>query len=86
MKSISIYALTRKQNTACLSRLEHQLSGREKPLKNPDMGTEQYAGIRGSPGRTYAGGVPAPLLLFLFQIPRLGKEFDLLQVKKKTRS
>ena len=38
--------------------------GQGKTLKDPDMGTEQYAGICGSPGRTYAGGVPAPLLLF----------------------
>ena len=33
MKSVSIYALTRKQNLPNLSRLEYHLSGREKPLK-----------------------------------------------------
>ena len=33
MKSISIYAITRKQNLAQLSRMERQLSKREKPLK-----------------------------------------------------
>ena len=33
MKSISIYAITRKQNLAQLSKMERQLSKREKPLK-----------------------------------------------------
>ena len=33
MRSISIYALTRNQNTDSLSKLERQLSGREYFLK-----------------------------------------------------
>ena len=33
MKSISIYALTRKQNIEHLQKLEQQLSGREHMLK-----------------------------------------------------
>lgn len=33
MKPISIYAITRKQNTEQLQKLERHLSGREKALK-----------------------------------------------------
>ena len=68
MKSISIYALTRKQNIACLSRLEHQLSGREKPLK---IRTWELNSMRAfvdhleehMPGRDPQAADPEPLLL-----------------------
>lgn len=33
MRSISVYALTRDQNTECIQKLERQLSGREFFLK-----------------------------------------------------
>ena len=82
MKSISIYALTRKQNTACLSRLEHQLSGREKPLK---IRTWELNSMRAFVDHLeeHMPEVYRLRFFYSFQIPRLGKEFDLLQVKEK---
>lgn len=82
MKSISIYALTRKQNIACLSRLEHQLSGREKPLK---IRTWELNSMRAFVDHLeeHMPEVYRLRFFYSFQIPRLGKEFDLLQVKEK---
>ena len=82
MRSISIYALTRKQNIACLSRLEHQLSGREKPLK---IRTWELNSMRAFVDHLeeHMPEVYRLRFFYSFQIPRLGKEFDLLQVKEK---
>ena len=81
MKSVSIYALTRKQNLPNLSRLEYHLSGREKPLK---MRTWEINSMRALVDQLekYMPEVYRLRLFYSFQILRLGKEFDLLQVKK----
>ena len=81
MKSVSIYALTRKQNLSNLSRLEYHLSGREKPLK---MRVWEINSMRALVDQLekYMPEVYRLRLFYSFQILRLGKEFDLLQVKK----
>ena len=81
MKSVSIYVLTRKQNLPNLSRLEYHLSGREKPLK---MRTWEINSMRALVDQLekYMPEVYRLRLFYSFQILRLGKEFDLLQVKK----
>lgn len=81
MKSVSIYALTRKQNLSNLSRLEYHLSGREKPLK---MRTWEINSMRALVDQLekYMQEVYRLRLFYSFQILRLGKEFDLLQVKE----
>lgn len=81
MKSVSIYALTRKQNLSNLSRLEYHLSGRERPLK---MRTWEINSMRALVDRLekYMPEVYRLRLFYSFQILRLGKEFDLLQVKE----
>lgn len=81
MKSVSIYALTRKQNLPNLSRLEYHLSGREKPLK---MRTWEINSMRALVDQLekYMQEVYRLRLFYSFQILRLGKEFDLLQVKE----
>lgn len=81
MKSVSIYALTRKQNLSNLSRLEHHLSGREKPLK---VRAWELNSMRALVDRleTYMPEVYRLRFFYSFQILRLGKEFDLLQVKE----
>ena len=81
MKSVSIYALTRKQNLSNLSRLEYHLSGREKPLK---MRAWEINSMRALVDRLekYMPEVYRLRLFYSFQILRLGKEFDLLQVKE----
>ena len=81
MKSVSIYALTRKQNLSNLFRLEYHLSGREKPLK---MRTWEINSMRALVDQLekYMPEVYRLRLFYSFQILRLGKEFDLLQVKE----
>lgn len=81
MKSVSIYALTRKQNLSNLSRLEYHLSGREKPLK---MRTWEINSMRALVDQLekYMPEVYRLRFFYSFQILRLGKEFDLLQVKE----
>lgn len=81
MKSVSIYALTRKQNLSNLSRLEYHLSGREKPLK---MRVWEINSMRALVDQLekYMPEVYRLRLFYSFQILRLGKEFDLLQVKE----
>ena len=45
MKSISIYALTRKQNIEHLQKLEQQLSGREHMLKMKEWELESMRAL-----------------------------------------
>ncbi len=81
MKSVSIYALTRKQNLSNLSCLEHHLSGREKPLKVRAWEINSMRALVDQLEK-YMPEVYRLRLFYSFQILRLGKEFDLLQVKK----
>ena len=80
MKSVSIYALTRNQTGDQLQKMEHQLSGRDSFLKIRDW---EIGSMRALVNQLEAHMEEVPLLRFFysFQIPRLGKEFDLLQIK-----
>ncbi|RHV87676.1 ATP-binding protein [Clostridium sp. OF09-36] len=81
MKSIPIYALTREQNLTNLTKLEYHLSEREKPLK---FRTWELNSMKALVDQLEAHMEHVYRLRFFysFQIPRLGKEFDLLQVKE----
>lgn len=80
MKSISIYALTRNQNIDCLSKLERQLSGRNNFLKIRTWELDSMKALVRQLG-LYTSEVAVFRFFYSFQIPRLGKEFDLLQIK-----
>ena len=82
MKAISIYALTRKQNISRLSKLERQLSGRERPL---NIRAWEWGSMKALMDQLEKNmpEVYRLRLFYSFQIPRLGKEFDLLEVKEK---
>lgn len=82
MKAISIYALTRKQNISRLSKLERQLSGRERPL---NIRAWEWGSMKALMDQLEENmpEVYRLRLFYSFQIPRLGKEFDLLEVKEK---
>lgn len=80
MKSISIYALTRKQNIEHLQKLEQQLSGREHILKLKEWELESMRTLVDQL-ELHMQDVSALRLFYSFQIPRLGKEFDLLQIR-----
>ena len=81
MKSVSIYALTRKQNLSNLSRLECHLSERDRPLKVRAWEINSMRALVDQLEK-YMPEVYRLRLFYSFQILRLGKEFDLLQVKK----
>lgn len=81
MKPISIYALTREQKLTNLTKLEYHLSEREKPLK---FRTWELNSMKALVDQLEAHMEHVYRLRFFysFQIPRLGKEFDLLQMKE----
>ena len=81
MKSVSIYALTRKQNLSNLSRLECHLSERDRPLK---VRAWEINSMRALVDRLekHMPEVYRLRFFYSFQILRLGKEFELLQVKE----
>ena len=81
MKSVSIYALTRKQNLSNLSRLECHLSERDRPLKVRAWEINSMRALVDQL-KKYMPEVYRLRLFYSFQILRLGKEFDLLQVKE----
>lgn len=81
MKSISIYAITRKQNLTQLSKLERQLSKREKPLKIREWELDSLKNLV-EQLEARMQDVCGLRFFYSFQIPRLGKEFDLLQIKE----
>lgn len=81
MKSISIYAITRKQNLTQLSRMERQLSKREKPLKMREWELDSLKNLV-EQLEARMQDVCGLRFFYSFQIPRLGKEFDLLQIKE----
>lgn len=80
MKSISIYAVTRNQNIGQLQKLERQLSGREYFLKMRTWELESMSSLVREL-EAHMDEVYALRFFYSFQIPRLGKEFDLLQIK-----
>ena len=81
MKSVSIYALTRKQNLSNLSRLECHLSERDRPLKVRAWEINSMRALVDQLEKYMPEGYRLRLF-YSFQILRLGKEFDLLQVKE----
>lgn len=80
MKSLSIYTLTRNQSIEHISKMERQLSGRKFPLK---IRTWEWGSMRALAAQLemYMQEVYSLRFFYSFQIPRLGKEFDLLQIK-----
>lgn len=81
MKSISIYAITRNQNIGQLQKLERQLSGRDYFLKMREWELESMKALV-MQMETCMEDVYVLRFFYSFQIPRLGKEFDLLQIKE----
>lgn len=81
MKSISIYTITRNQNIEQLQKLERQLSGRDHFLKMREWELESMKALTAEL-ETCMEEVYALRFFYSFQIPRLGKEFDLLQIKE----
>ena len=80
MRSVSIYALTRNQNTECLQKLERQLSGRDFFIKIKEWELESMKALVGKL-EEHMQDVSVLRFFYSFQIPRLGKEFDLLQIR-----
>ena len=80
MKSISIYTITRNQNIECLQKLERQLSGRTYFLKMREWELESMKALVREL-EVHMQDVHALRFFYSFQVPRLGKEFDLLQIK-----
>ena len=80
MKAISIYALTRNQNMECVQKLERQLSGRDFFLRIKEWELESMKALVRKL-ELHMEEVYKLRLFYSFQIPKLGKEFDLLQIK-----
>ena len=80
MRSISIYALTRNQNKDSLSKLERQLSGREYFLKIREWELQSMKALV-CQLESHMIKVCSLRFFYSYQIPKLGKEFDLLQIK-----
>ena len=80
MKSISIYTITRNQNIECLQKLERQLSGRTYFLKMREWELESMKALVRKL-EVHMQDIHALRFFYSFQVPRLGKEFDLLQIK-----
>ena len=80
MKAISIYALTRNQNMECVQKLERQLSGRDFFLRIKEWELESMK-VLVKQLELHMEEVYKLRLFYSFQIPKLGKEFDLLQIK-----
>ena len=80
MKAISIYALTRNQSMECVQKLERQLSGRDFFLRIKEWELESMK-VLVKQLELHMEEVYKLRLFYSFQIPKLGKEFDLLQIK-----
>lgn len=85
MKSLSIYTLTRNQNIGYLPKLERQLSGREEFLKFRSWELDSMKALVCQLEKHMSVEIMSEVcslrFFYSFQIPRLGKEFDLLQIK-----
>lgn len=80
MKSVSVYAITRQQNMEQLQKLERQLSGREHFLRLREWELDSMRALV-KQFELHMQKVSALRFFYSFQIPRLGKEFDLIQIK-----
>ena len=79
MRSISIYTITRNQNIEQLQKLERQLSGRDYFLKMREWELESMKSLVHRL-EAHMDNVYSLRFFYSYQIPRLGKEFDLLQI------
>lgn len=82
MKAINIYALTRLSRPADVSRMERQLSAREFPLKVRGWEMKSLEELCAHLCNMKNGSDLT--FYYSFQIPKLGKEFDLLRVSDET--
>ena len=81
MRSVSVYTITRNQNTNQLQKMEQHLSGRECPLKIREWDLSSMKELVNHL-EEHIPEVYALRFFYSFQIPRLGKEFDLLQIRE----
>ena len=79
MISVSIYAITRNQNIKQLQKMEQHLSGREYSLNIREWELSSMKELVNHLEK-HMSEVYKLRLFYSFQIPRLGKEFDLLQI------
>ena len=77
MKAISIYTITRNQNTEYLQKLERQLSGRDVFLKIREWELDSMKALVSELER-HMQAVYARRCVCSFQIPGGGKEVDLV--------
>ena len=82
MKSVSVYAITRNQNIDNLQKMERHLSGREYSLRIREWELDSMRKLVNQLEK-YMSEVYELRFFYSFQIPRLGKEFDLLQIKEE---
>lgn len=82
MKAVNIYALTRVSNPSDVARMERQLSSRQYPLKVRDWEMKSLECLCAHLCKMENGA--AYTFYYSFQIPKLGKEFDLLRVSDDT--
>ena len=82
MKPVNIFALTRTGKSKSIRRLEKQMSERNYPLRVKEWETE---GLRILSEKLFetTGEYEKLYFYYSFQIPRLGKEFDLLQITEE---
>ncbi len=79
MKPINIYALTRVKQNTDLQRFERQMSARRRFLKIKKWELQGLEGLV-LELQPYVNDVSELEFFYSFQIPKLGKEFDLLRV------
>lgn len=82
MKAVNIFALTRVSLPSDVSRMERQLSGRAYPLKVRGWEMKSLEELC-EHLREMKNGMSLSFY-YSFQIPKLGKEFDLLRVSEDT--
>ena len=81
MKSISIYTITRNQTLDNLQKLERQLSGRGYFLRMREWEMESMKALT-ERLEVHIPQICSLRFFYSFQIPKLGKDFDLLQIKE----
>ena len=83
MKAVNIYALTRIEGPERQAKLERQMSGRSKTLKIKEWETE---GLKRLTERLYERNrdIADYSFFYSFNMPKLGKEFDLIRVDEES--
>lgn len=83
MRPVNIYSLTRKMNIDNLQRFERQMSGRKYFLTVKDWEIESVSKLM-EHLQEHMSNAYELMFYYSFQIPKLGKEFDLLRINKDT--